>query len=58
MTFPLEPNGTTTIRDTMEKHEPRAVTEPAKTVPVRTEVDVAVIGAGPTGIMAALAAAE
>jgi len=42
----------------MEKHETRFVTEPAKTLPVRTEVDVAVVGAGPAGIMAALAAAE
>ena len=42
----------------MEKHENRSITEPAKTLPIRTEVDVAVIGAGPAGIMAALAAAE
>ncbi len=35
-----------------------AVSEPARSVPVRAEVDVLVVGAGPAGIIAALAAAE
>ena len=42
----------------MEKHETQTGIELAKTLPVCTKVDVAVVGAGPAGIMAALAAAE
>jgi hypothetical protein len=34
------------------------IQEPAKTIPVRTEVDVLVVGGGPSGITAAMAAAE
>ncbi len=34
------------------------INEPARSVPVRAEVDVLVVGAGPAGIIAALAAAE
>lgn len=34
------------------------ITEPAKNLPVRLEVDVLVVGGGPSGITAALAAAE
>jgi len=34
------------------------ITEPAREIPVRKETDVLVIGGGPSGIMAALAAAE
>ena len=41
----------------MGENETKSFREPAKTIPVRVEVDVAVVGAGPTGIMAALAAA-
>ncbi len=36
----------------------RSIQEPARTVPVRAEVDVLVVGGGPAGIIAALAAAE
>ena len=42
----------------MEKQRIRTITESAKILPVCAEVDVAVVGAGPAGIMAALAAAE
>ena len=42
----------------MEEQKIRTVAEPARTLPVCAEVDVAVVGAGPAGIMAALAAAE
>src|SRR5688500_18281738 len=34
------------------------ITEPAREVPVREEVDVLVVGGGPAGIIAATAAAE
>ncbi|WP_242457833.1 FAD-dependent oxidoreductase [Pedobacter sp. BS3] len=34
------------------------ITEPARTLPVRAEVDVLVVGGGPSGIIAAQAAAE
>ncbi|WP_317236134.1 FAD-dependent oxidoreductase [Niabella hibiscisoli] len=34
------------------------IIEPARELPVRASVDVLVIGGGPSGIMAALAAAE
>jgi hypothetical protein len=34
------------------------VTEPARSVPVRAEADVVVVGGGPSGIMAAIAAAR
>ncbi len=36
----------------------RSIEEPAKAVPVRAEVDVLVVGGGPAGIIAAMAAAE
>jgi hypothetical protein len=36
----------------------KKIAEPAREIPVRNEVDVLVIGGGPSGIMAALAAAE
>jgi len=36
----------------------KTVTEPAKDLPVRLEVDVLVVGGGPSGIIAAQAAAE
>ena len=36
----------------------QTIKEPAKELPVRKEVDVLVIGGGPSGIMAAMAAAE
>ncbi len=42
----------------MEPQVNRTIQEPAATLPVRSEPDVAVIGAGPAGLMAALAAAE
>lgn len=35
-----------------------SITEPAKTLPVKMNVDVLVVGGGPAGIIAALAAAE
>ncbi|WP_207514702.1 FAD-dependent oxidoreductase [Longitalea luteola] len=34
------------------------IQEPAKTIPIRTQVDVLVVGGGPSGITAAMAAAE
>jgi len=34
------------------------IQEPARTTPIRTEADVLVVGGGPAGIMAAMAAAE
>ncbi len=37
---------------------PRAIDEPARSAPVRGETDVLVVGGGPSGIMAALAAAR
>lgn len=41
------------------KSDPRKmITEPARQLPVRKEVDVLVIGGGPSGIMAAMAAAK
>jgi hypothetical protein len=36
----------------------RTIQEPAKTIPIRTQVDVLVVGGGPSGITAAMAAAE
>lgn len=42
----------------MDNNTMSVVREPERTVPVRAEVDVLVVGAGPSGIMAALAAAE
>ena len=36
----------------------KKVAEPAREIPVREEVDVLVVGGGPSGIMAAMAAAE
>ena len=40
------------------KNTTRTIAEPARQTPVRKETDVLVIGGGPAGIMAALAAAE
>lgn len=38
--------------------QPRSIDEPARDVPVCSEVDVLVVGGGPSGIIAALAAAQ
>ena len=38
--------------------EIKTISEPAREIPVRCEVDVLVVGGGPAGIMAAEAAAE
>ena len=38
--------------------EKNYITEPEKKVPVRNEVDVLVVGCGPSGIIAEMAAAE
>ncbi len=42
----------------MQTAEAPSIQEPARAVPVRAEFDVLVVGAGPAGIMAAMAAAE
>jgi hypothetical protein len=42
----------------MKQSNARSIQEPATTVPVRAEVDVLVVGGGPAGIIAAMAAAE
>jgi len=38
--------------------QPRSIDEPARNVPVSSEVDVLVVGGGPSGIIAALAASQ
>lgn len=42
----------------MNTHMKKSIAESARELPVRNEVDVLVVGGGPSGIMAALAAAE
>ena len=42
----------------MTEERTSVINEPARAVPVRAEVDVLVVGGGPAGIIAALAAAE
>jgi hypothetical protein len=42
----------------MSSNTLQAIQEPARAVPVRAEADVLVVGGGPAGIMAAMAAAE
>ena len=42
----------------MNGNEMRSIQEPARAVPVRADVDVLVVGGGPAGIIAAMAAAE
>ncbi len=42
----------------MNGKEMRSIQEPARAVPVRADVDVLVVGGGPAGIIAAMAAAE
>ena len=42
----------------MSSKELGSIQEPARTVPVRANADVVVVGGGPAGIMAAMAAAE
>lgn len=42
----------------MNGNEMRSIQEPARAVPVRADLDVLVVGGGPAGIIAAMAAAE
>src|SRR5512147_684220 len=42
----------------MRSSEAHSIQEPARGVPVRVEADVVVVGAGPAGVIAAMAAAE
>ena len=42
----------------MESQTSRSIHEPARDLAVRAEADVLVVGGGPAGLMAALAAAE
>ena len=42
----------------MNENAKKTIAEPARSIPVREEADVLVVGAGPSGITAALAAAE